>query len=333
MQSEPKLHLFIDTNIFLSFFAYTNDDVEELRKLISLIKTNQLKLYLTAQVKDEFNRNREAKLRDSLREFRKLAVSDSIPRFMEKYASIKAYRTSRNTLLKAQDDAIIEAMKEAEQGSMGADTLFRDLSNAAGIIKLTPKVFDSAVRRMQLGNPPGKDQSLGDRINWEVLIAELPDGSDLHIVSKDGDFGSPLRSAPNSFLVDEWATGKKGTLFLHDQLKPLLKEYFPHIKLAIDAEKRVAIENLINSGSFAWTHSAISGLTPFIDVLTSEDIHELVAAAQNNSQIEAIITDEDVHTFFSKLLQIGQADGSIDPDDEKALQKLLEPPKTELNDN
>jgi predicted nucleic acid-binding protein len=93
--AEPKLHLFIDTNIFLSFYAYTNDDVEELRKLISLIKTNQLKLYLTGQVRDEFNRNREAKLRDSLREFRKLVVSDSIPRFMEKYASIKAYRDSR----------------------------------------------------------------------------------------------------------------------------------------------------------------------------------------------------------------------------------------------
>ncbi len=330
---KPKLHLFIDTNIFLSFYAYTNDDVEELRKLISLIKTNQLKLYLTAQVKDEFNRNREAKLRDSLREFRKLAVSDSIPRFMEKYASIKSYRTSRTTLLKAQDDAIIEAMKEAEQGSIGADSLFRDLSNAAGIIKLNTTVYDSAVHRMQLGNPPGKDHSLGDRINWEVLIAEVPEGTDLHIVSKDGDFGSPLRSAPNSFLVDEWTTEKKGTLFLHEQLKPLLKEYFPQIKLAIDAEKRLAMENLIDSASFAWTHVAISRLSPFIDVLTSEDIHELVAAAENNSQIEAIITDDDVHTFFSKLLQIGQADGSINPDDYKALQKLLEPPKTDVDDS
>jgi predicted nucleic acid-binding protein len=328
---EPKLHLFIDTNIFLSFYAYTNDDVEELRKLISLIKTNQLKLYLTGQVRDEFNRNREAKLRDSLREFRKLVVSDSIPRFMEKYASIKAYRDSRKNLLKAQDDAIIEANKEAKQGSIGADTLFRDLSTAAGIINLTDEVYDSALRRTQLGNPPGKDHSLGDRINWEILIAQIPDGTDLHIVSKDGDFGSPLGSAPNSFLVDEWATKKKSTLFLHDQLKPLLKEYFPHIKLAIDAEKRVAMERLINSGTFAWTHSAISGLTPFIDVLTSEDIHELVTAAEINSQIGAIITDEDVYTFFSKLLEIGQAGGNINPDDQKVLQKLLEPPKIDVD--
>lgn len=41
---KPLLHLFIDANIFLSFYAYTNDDIEELRKLVSLIKTQQLKL-------------------------------------------------------------------------------------------------------------------------------------------------------------------------------------------------------------------------------------------------------------------------------------------------
>ena len=329
--AEPKLHLFIDTNIFLSFYAYTNDDVEELRKLISLIKTNQLKLYLTEQVRNEFNRNREGKLRDSLREFRRLSVSDSIPRFMEQYASIKAYREARKNLLKAQDDAIIEANKQAEQESIGADTLFQDLSNAAGIIKITDEIYNSAMRRMQLGNPPGKDHSLGDRINWEMLIAQVPDGTDLHIVSKDGDFGSPLGSAPNGFLVDEWTTKKKSTLFLHDQLKPLLKEYFPQIKLAIDAEKRVAMESLMNSGNFAWTHFSIRRLTPFIDVLTSEDIHELVAAAESNSQIWAIITDEDVYAFFSKLLQIDQTGGSINPDDQKALQKLLAPPESEID--
>jgi ribosomal protein S20 len=290
-----------------------------------------LKLYLTGQVRDEFNRNRESKLRDSLREFSKLSVSDSIPRFMDKYASIKAYREARKNLLKAQDDAIIEANKQAEQESIAADTLFRDLSNAAGIISLPDTLYDSALRRMQLGNPPGKDHSLGDRINWEVLIAQVPDGTDLHIVSKDVDFGSPLGSAPNSFLAHEWETKKKSTLFLHDQLKPLLSEYFPHIKFAIDAEKRVAMERLMESWSFASTHSSISGLTPFIDVLTSEDIHELVTAAANNPQISAIITDDDVYTFFSKLLQIGQTKGTITHDDQKALKMLLEPPTTDAD--
>jgi predicted nucleic acid-binding protein len=59
MPAKLKVHLFIDTNIFLSFYAYASDDVEELRKLTKLISTDQLKLYLTEQVRDEFYRNRE----------------------------------------------------------------------------------------------------------------------------------------------------------------------------------------------------------------------------------------------------------------------------------
>ena len=31
--TDSSVHLFIDTNVFLSFFAFTNDDVEQLRKL------------------------------------------------------------------------------------------------------------------------------------------------------------------------------------------------------------------------------------------------------------------------------------------------------------
>jgi hypothetical protein len=322
--SKPKLYLFIDTNIFLSFYAYTSDDVEELRKLSSLIKTGQLKLFMTEQVRDEFYRNREDRLKESVREFGKTAVSDSIPRFMEKYQSIKTYRRSRKALLKAKDEAITQAKKEAGERAMAADTLFRELVDAAGVVKVTAKVYEAATRRMALGNPPGKQGSLGDRINWEILLAHATEGVDLHIVSRDGDFGSPLLPTPNSFLLDEWSSKTNGTLHLHDQLKPLLKEYFPQIKLAIDAEKRAALEKLTMSGNFATTHAAVDGLTPFIGVLTSEDIHELVEAAANNSQITWILSDQDVHDFYSKLLAIEQSGGEIDPDDKKRLKALLQ---------
>jgi hypothetical protein len=54
-------------------------------------------------------------------------------------------------------------------------------------------------------------------------------------------------------------------------------------------------------------------------------------AAENNSQIGAIISYKDVYAFFSKLFQIGQTGGRIKPDDEKALQKLLEPTKNDVD--
>jgi predicted nucleic acid-binding protein len=263
------VHLFIDTNILLSFYAYTNDDIEELRKLTKLITTKQLKLYLTEQVRDEFYRNRDAKLKESLRTFQAPSVPAGVPRFMETYPCIKEYRRALETLSKARDAAIQQAKKEAEDRSIAADTLFADISTVAKIIPTTDKVFEAATRRMNIGNPPGKPNSLGDRINWEILLDKVPDETDLHLISKDGDFGSPLLDGPNSYLVDEWRTKKHCNLALHDQLKPFLAQHFPQIKLAIDVEKRVAIDRLINSASFAGTHSV---LQPFLDVLTPAEI-------------------------------------------------------------
>lgn len=44
------LHAVIDTNVFLAFYAYTKDDVEQLRIVSELIKSGKLVLYLPEQV-------------------------------------------------------------------------------------------------------------------------------------------------------------------------------------------------------------------------------------------------------------------------------------------
>lgn len=53
------VNLFIDTNIFLSFYHLSGEDLEELDKLAVLIKKKQVQLLLPRQVRDEFYRNRE----------------------------------------------------------------------------------------------------------------------------------------------------------------------------------------------------------------------------------------------------------------------------------
>jgi hypothetical protein len=40
------VNLFIDTNIFLSFFHLTSEDLEELKKLIVLIDNGEIRLFL-----------------------------------------------------------------------------------------------------------------------------------------------------------------------------------------------------------------------------------------------------------------------------------------------
>ena len=56
------MNIFIDTNVFLSFYHLSNDDLEELKKLIVLIDNKEVTLWLPNQVKDEFYQIAKTKL-------------------------------------------------------------------------------------------------------------------------------------------------------------------------------------------------------------------------------------------------------------------------------
>lgn len=73
------IHLFIDTNVYLTFFSLDADDLEELKKLRVAIDNDQVYLWLTEQVVDEFERNRESKIAESLRHIKALRPSTSSP--------------------------------------------------------------------------------------------------------------------------------------------------------------------------------------------------------------------------------------------------------------
>ena len=54
--------LFVDTNVFLSFYEYSDDDLEALSQLREHLKKQHVEIILTEQVRDEFYRNRENKI-------------------------------------------------------------------------------------------------------------------------------------------------------------------------------------------------------------------------------------------------------------------------------
>ena len=56
------MHVFIDSNIFLSFYHFTKDDLKELKKLVDSIKNQSITLYLPEQVINETRRNQPRRL-------------------------------------------------------------------------------------------------------------------------------------------------------------------------------------------------------------------------------------------------------------------------------
>jgi hypothetical protein len=299
--AEKPLHVFIDTNVLLSFYAFTNDDLEQLKKLSGLIKSGDLALYLSTHSRDEFQRNREAKLSETLRQFEKVGQV-AVPRFMEGYAELKDFQIAGDTLKKARNTLIQHAREEAAKNGLAADKLVNQLF-LTGLIKVEASHISKAKERLLLGNPPGKSGSIGDRIHWEMLLSKVPKGATLHIVSKDGDYQSALSAdRPHQFLVDEWAERMKGDLRLHDEIKPFLTKHFPEIKLSTDIEKQAAIEQLVNSGSFSSTHNAVAKLSSLKETLTFNEIVKLLQATIANNQISWIASDTDVYNFYRSIV-------------------------------
>jgi predicted nucleic acid-binding protein len=297
------LHTFIDTNVFLSLYAYTDDNIEELKKVLQLIKSKELKLYISTVVNQEFYRNRDRKIFESLGNLEKFSTSLSIPRFVEHHEEAKQLRKLLKDVEGQRAELVQKAKAEIIGQKLAADQLFLELREAASLLSVPEAVEKAAHKRLERGNPPGKEGSIGDRLNWELLLSKVPDNADLHVVSRDKDFSSPLGpQVPNSFLSGEWTTIKKGQMYLYAGLKPFVKAHFPDIELASDVEKKLAIKALVESGSWQQTHSAIAQLSPFSADLTPDEAKELFDALIANPEIHVISTDSDVHDFYQSLL-------------------------------
>lgn len=261
-------HLFIDTNVLLNFYAFSNDDLNELEKLVDILKTKVIKLYITQQVVDEFYRNRDAKLASSFDTFRPFGNS-GCPRFMTSLPEYQAYKKALSAFDSARKTLIEKAKVQAETRELLADQLFKRIVDQAQIISVDEKAYAAAEKRARLGNPPGKTgPTIGDELNWELLLAKVPNGSDLHIITKDSDYASKLNpTQAKVFLTDEWENTKKGTLYIHEQISLFFKANYPDESFSLEIEKRASIDALIGSGNFVSTHSAVASLEPYIPFL------------------------------------------------------------------
>lgn len=296
------LHVFIDTNVLLRFYAYGDDTLAEVEKLSALVKAKEITLCVTQQVVDERARNRDRELTESMKRLEQLGASVQMPRFAEHHPAAAEFSEAMKLAKKAKAELLAAIKEEMKGEGLRADRLIQTLFDASNILERRPDLVTRATLRRALGNPPGKKESLGDQINWEILLENVPEGTDLHIVSRDLDFrGGILEGAPNFFLVEEWKAKKKANLFLYSGLSEFTKEHFPDIKVPSDAIKSGAIKALTGSASFAQTHAAIAELQPLVRELSDAEGLALLLAVTNNSQISDIINDEDVKKFYKDV--------------------------------
>ena len=325
------MQLFIDTNILLSFYHFTGDDLEELKKLIVLLEQKKLQLYLPSQVVNEFKRNREVKIADALKKLKDQHLNLQFPQICKDYPQYVSLRELQKQYGALHAELLNKLTEDIRQFSLKADGIISQLFKLAEKVPCTTALVQRARDRAQLGNPPGKEGSLGDAVNWEALLAAVPEKAELHFITDDKDYSSPLDEEDFSwFLVEEWATTKKSDLVFYKRLSAFFKEHFPHIKLATELEKDLLIQAFANSGSFSSTHAHIAKLSKYSD-FTPAQLNAIVAAGIANSQISSIIGDNDVHEFLTNVVT-GNAE-VIDEDNLMILNHLLDPPQRAADDD
>lgn len=297
------MYIFIDTSIYLTFYHFTSDDLEELKKLEAYLKQKKIVLILTDQVVNEFRRNRENKIADALKRFEGQKFPSEYPHFCKEYEEYPALRKASSEYSKAKTTLLEKIKTDIKNKNLGADKIIESLFSLSSKIEMSREIIDRAKIRYERGIPPGKKKSYGDAINWESLLLFIPTDEELHFIAKDEDYDSDIdHNDFSEYLTDEWKGTKKTGVSYYKTLSDFFGQHFPDIQLASEIEKEPYIANLAESGSFASTHLAIARLSRF-NTFTDREVNQIMMAGIGNNQVHGISEDEDVKEFFKSLVR------------------------------
>lgn len=309
MANKRIKNLFIDSNIWLSLFHYSSDDLEQFSKLKNLLGT-QIQLYITEQVYNEVYRNRENKIKDALDKFEKFDLT--FPVFFKNYDEYDEFRKKYDELKGTHKSWLKKVKNDIANRNTPADNVISGFFSVVSIIPTTQEIIQKGVTRYDIGNPPGKDKKYGDAINWETLLMNVPNGEDLYFISSDKDYSSIFDEKQfHPFLAKEWEDEKNSKIIFFKSLVDFLKMHVQDIELHAESYKDELIEELGFSRSFAYTHKIIADLNEYSE-WSSRQIEDMCAAAVKNNQVSWLLGDNDVYLFFKQLLECSIARDSLD---------------------
>ena len=293
------INLYIDSNIWLSIYHFTNDDLEQFSKLQSFVGKG-IRLFIPEQTRNEVQRNRDAKIRDALTKFEKFEFT--FPAFCKSYDEYSEFNREYRNLKQVHKEWCNKIHKDISNQSLPADKVIADFFSICSILPCSSEMVRKAELRYKAGNPPGKDNKLGDAINWECLIETVPDYEDLHFISSDKDYASVVDDQTfNLFIKEECHQKKSSNIVFYKTLVSFLGANVKEISLQTEQMKNELINGLRYSRNFATTHTLIAELNEYDD-WNNQQVDDICLAAIENSQVRWLLGDDDVYEFYNKLL-------------------------------
>jgi len=293
-------NLFLDANIYLSFYLFGKDDLEEMAKVVKLIGDEEITLHTNTHLRAEIMRNRANKIAEGYSTLKQTNFGRELPRYCNDYSEHHEIRAKLKEVAKLHSQLVEKVQTDIDQNTLKADHLISGLLDLGTNIQISDEDVQCALRRVEISDPPGKRGSIGDAIHWLHLIKANPYNID--IVSLDADFSSPLdASKMHPYLKNEWSQGSEyKQVSLFRTLSDYFRERFPAVSLSSEFEKDDLVQRLIQSSSFAETHLVVSELSKY-DSFTKGQIRSLFHALIENDQVGWIGEDDDVNKLFCSL--------------------------------
>src|SRR5712691_761445 len=141
MGSSSPITVFIDTNVYLSFFHYTSDALDQLETLAEMAKRGEVRLFVTDQVSDEFFRDRDIKLSDTMKRLGEGKAAGQYPNAFKQDAEYDELRRLENEFGQMRARLIARFQKAAQDGAFKADEVIRRLFDAAVRIEVGSQIL------------------------------------------------------------------------------------------------------------------------------------------------------------------------------------------------
>jgi hypothetical protein len=216
-----QLQVYIDTNVYLGLLATEPTVTTEMTKFLALCQNGSIQLLLPKQTEEEFCANREDVVAGTLKALQASASVGGFPPLAQNHELAGDMSQLRGELarkLKSIESWYGEAAKKRE---LPFDGWFKEIKASSVSVASTPEVVTKATHRAAMHMPPGKDETLGDRLIWECLLKEGEFGGNLHLITDDrADYRCPLNdSQVRQRLQDEWRDVNWGDVTLYSSLK------------------------------------------------------------------------------------------------------------------
>lgn len=107
---------------------------------------------------------------EAITNFKEQSLKLNVPAIFKADIEYQALVDFKNSYNKHHQKILKKIEKDNRDNSFKADEVVHHIVEKSKCLDVSDDILNKAKRRKELGNPPGKKNSLGDQLNWEILL-------------------------------------------------------------------------------------------------------------------------------------------------------------------